>query len=122
MIKKLTVAIFMFGICTLSAMCAETQESIITTDATINREVIPDTAKIRFMVEKTLYATIETAGNEELTLPKNPTKEHYIFSGWFFDKNVWENEFDKNSFKDKSLTDDVVVYAKYIVKFQHIKK
>ena len=51
MFKKFTVALFCAGLIALPTFSADYQESIITTEASINREVAPDTAKIRFMVE-----------------------------------------------------------------------
>ena len=59
-------------------------------------------------------------------LPENPTKEGYIFDGWFFDDNTWEKPlteeaiddiFDK--YKEQLLEDDEIddvlkIYAKFI--------
>ena len=37
---------------------------------------------VNFMVEGELYHTITVEEESKLTLPNNPTKEHYTFAGW----------------------------------------
>ena len=51
MLKRFAVTFLMCGMMFAPVIAADCQESIITTDATINREIAPDTAKITFMVE-----------------------------------------------------------------------
>lgn len=54
MIKKLAVTLLFFSVATASALTAcecKNNTSTITTEATINQEIAPDTAKIRFFVE-----------------------------------------------------------------------
>lgn len=51
MFKKFAIALLCASAISMPAICADCNESIISTDASINREVAPDTAKIRFMVE-----------------------------------------------------------------------
>lgn len=51
MYKKFAITLFCASVISIPAFCAECQESTITTEASINREVSPDTAKIRFNVE-----------------------------------------------------------------------
>lgn len=68
--------------------------------------------KIVFVVENEEYSVIETAGNNALTtFPANPNKTDYIFMGWFFDKDKWEQPFDAYTYSQKYLTDNVTVYA-----------
>ena len=68
---------------------------------------------IVFMVDGTEHASISTAGEETLTMPNDPTKDGYIFDGWFLDLGVWKKSFTKDSFIDALLTGDVEVYAKF---------
>ena len=51
MFKKFVIALVFCTLITPVAFSSECHESIISTDAVINREVIPDTAKISFTVE-----------------------------------------------------------------------
>ena len=51
MFKKLAITFVLGCLFVPFVSATECHESIITTDATINREVAPDTAKIRFMVD-----------------------------------------------------------------------
>ena len=60
-----------------------------------------------------IYSIFETAGNEEVSLPENPTKENYIFDGWYFDEDVWQNQLNKESYNDDKLEENVSVYAKW---------
>lgn len=46
---------------------------------------------------------------EKITVPKTPTKEGYVFKGWYRDEK-YNNEFDF----DIPVTDDVNVYAKWV--------
>ena len=69
--------------------------------------------KINFFVDNEIYATIDTSGAEIIQMPENPTKEDYIFDGWFWDKDVWEKPFTANSLLDAPLLSDMSVYAKF---------
>lgn len=68
---------------------------------------------ITFIVDDEVYATVETKGEEKISLPTNPTKEDYIFDGWYFDKDVWSSPFSANSFLNEKLTENLSVYAKW---------
>ena len=68
--------------------------------------------KINFMVDDKVYHTIDTAGNKVLTnMPLSPDKPDYLFMGWYFDKNTWQNKFDANTYANTYLTDNITVYA-----------
>lgn len=69
--------------------------------------------KISFIVGGNLYDTLNTAGNEVLTLPENPEMSGYTFDGWYQDNNVWLVPFTSNSFADAPLSQDLRVYAKW---------
>ena len=69
--------------------------------------------KINFIVEKEVYATVSTSGNEVISMPENPTKDDYTFDGWYWDENTWEKPFTANSLLDAPLSSDMKVYAKF---------
>ncbi len=51
MLKKIALSVVLVGFMTLPILAEEVRESIISTEATVNREVDPDTAKVSFYVE-----------------------------------------------------------------------
>lgn len=67
--------------------------------------------KINFIVDGNVYHTIETAGNEEVFLPQNPSKAGYKFEGWFYDGLI--EQFAVDCLKNKPLEEDVNIYAKF---------
>ena len=69
--------------------------------------------KLSFKVDSEVYQTITTTGNESIKIPENPTKEGYIFDGWFWDKDVWSKPFTANSLLDAPISSDMSVYAKF---------
>lgn len=71
--------------------------------------------KLNFVVDETVYATIDTSGDEVIALPENPKKENHSFDGWFWDKDVWNKPFTANSLLDAPLSSDMSVYAKFIL-------
>lgn len=44
---------------------------------------------ISFIVDGEVYETIDTSGNEVVTIPQSPTKNDYTFDGWFWDDGTW---------------------------------
>ena len=68
---------------------------------------------INFIVNEEVYSTIETSGNEYITLPENPQLGGYEFAGWFFDKDVWQNELKTSTYANKGLTKNVNVFARF---------
>ena len=92
-------------------MCLVLSVGILTACGTETDE--PQKHTISFYADTSLVDTIETAGNEEITLPAAPRKEGCTFEGWFFDNGTWENELTKDSFADRALTGDVNAYAYY---------
>ena len=69
--------------------------------------------KLNFMVEDEVYATINTNGAEVIKMPTNPTKEGFVFDGWYWDKDSWQRPFTANSLLDAPLSSDMSVYAKW---------
>lgn len=68
---------------------------------------------LNFVVDGEIYDTIDTAGQEAVSMPRNPTKEGYDFDGWFWDEGTWARPFTANSLLDAPLSSDLSVYAKW---------
>lgn len=68
---------------------------------------------LTFEVDGEAYATVTTSGQEAVQMPKDPTKEGYLFDGWYWDKDVWEKPFTVNSLLETPLTESMTVYAKW---------
>lgn len=75
---------------------------------------VPKKYTISFYDGDELVDTIETYGNEEISMPAAPKKEGFTFKGWFSDKGIWKDELTKDTFVGKVLTEDVNVYAYYL--------
>ena len=60
--------------------------------------------KVNFVVDNEVYATINTSGNEAITMPDDPQKEGYVFDGWYWDKDSWEKPFSANSLDSSCAT------------------
>ena len=74
---------------------------------------VPKKYTISFYDGDELVDTIETYGNEEISMPAAPKKEGFTFKGWFSDKGIWKDELTKDTFVGQVLTEDVNVYAYY---------
>src|SRR5690554_1373547 len=57
-------------------------------------------------------APLATDGKSVVDLPK-PTREGYIFEGWFYDNYTFREEFTNSSLVDTPIKKDVTVYAKW---------
>ena len=69
--------------------------------------------KLTFKVDGEIYETISTSGNEVISMPENPTKDGFVFDGWFWDEGTWQRPFTANSLLDTPLSSDMSVYAKF---------
>lgn len=69
--------------------------------------------KLTFKVDGVDYATISTSGDEVIKMPENPTKDGFVFDGWFWDEGTWQRPFTANSLLDTPLSSDMSVYAKF---------
>lgn len=72
----------------------------------------PTAYTITFSVDDTEYATLETSGNQTLTFPATPSKNGYVFQGWYEDKAL-TLPFTENSLAEKSLKENITVYGKW---------
>lgn len=66
-----------------------------------------------FRVNGEIYKTITTSGDTIISIPENPSKEGYLFDGWYWDKDVWSKPFTANSLLDAPISSDMSVYAKF---------
>jgi len=75
-------------------------------------------------VEYTLYfnsnggneiTSIESDGKSVISIPEEPIKEGFIFSGWYWDNNTFSQPFSANSLIDSPLSSDMTIYANWIV-------
>lgn len=48
---------------------------------------------LTFEVDGKTYKTVITTGRKAIKMPKDPLKEGYVFDGWYWDKDVWEQPF-----------------------------
>ena len=69
--------------------------------------------KVDFVVDGEVYASVDTNGKETIKIPADPTKEGYIFDGWYWDKDSWKKPFTANSLLDAHLSENMSVYAKW---------
>ncbi len=69
---------------------------------------------IRFMVDDEVYREFKTTGSEVIEMPESPTKEGYVFRGWFFDPGIWQQPFTVNSFLDQPISDIIYIHAYFI--------
>ena len=76
-------------------------------------EPVVEKYTISFYVDNKIFSTIETSGNEILTLPNAPQKENYSFKGWYFDNESFEDELTADFYQNTALKSDVNVYAYY---------
>lgn len=70
--------------------------------------------KLSFIVDGEVYASIDTSGDEVITMPDEPKKEDYIFDGWYWDKDTWQRPFTANSLLNEPISSDMSVYAKWL--------
>ena len=91
--------------------------SPITTNTTLyakfTQNAVVNTYTLYFIVDGVTYTTLETPGNEAITLPTAPEKSGYTFDGWFFDKDVWSQQLTANSLVSAPITQNTSVYAKF---------
>ncbi|MBO5737261.1 MAG: InlB B-repeat-containing protein [Clostridia bacterium] len=69
---------------------------------------------IDFIVDGVTVSTVGTDG-QNIKMPENPTKENYVFDGWYWDEDEWEEKFTLNSLMDQPLQEEnhYKVYAKW---------
>ena len=73
-----------------------------------------DVFKLNYIVDGQVYTSQDIYYGVELTFPEDPQKENYIFAGWFLDNDVFTKELSTTHFKDKVLSSNQNVYAKFV--------
>ena len=73
----------------------------------------PVEISVSFVVDGETYHTVSTTGENAITMPQNPTKEGYVFDGWYWDNNTFQKPFTSNSLLNQELSGDMSVYAKW---------
>ncbi len=58
-------------------------------------------------------STVGTDGKSSIKMPNNPTRENYIFDGWYYDNHFFRKPFAHNSLIDNPIGDNLTVYAKW---------
>lgn len=58
-------------------------------------------------------APVTTTGNTTISIPQNPTKEGFVFVGWFWDDETFNNPFTSSSLKEAPVQSDTTIYAKW---------
>jgi len=58
--------------------------------------------------------SVVSDGSSQVTIPADPTKDGYIFAGWYWDNNTFEQPFSANSLMDAPLSSNMTVYAKWV--------
>ena len=65
------------------------------------------------MVDNAVYSTIDTSGNEVISMPTDPTKDGFTFDGWYWDNNSWQRPFTASSLLNEPLSSNMKVYVKW---------
>ena len=62
----------------------------------------------------TEVTSITTDGYSIIQFPENPTKEGYVFEGWFWDDEIFLEPLTANSLLEEPISSDMTLYAKWV--------
>lgn len=96
-LKLFIIMIFLFTLGLSLSACVNTGEFTIYFDSNGGTEVSP----------------VTTGGLATISIPDNPTRDGYTFSGWYRDDITFEIPFNANSLMDVPLSSGMTVYAKW---------
>ena len=106
-LKKLGVFILIVVLIAMMAVCMISCSGIsLSTKHTI-------IFNVNYGDEWSVYTSIRSAGNEIIKFPSDPTKEGYVFAGWYSDQ-LYVKEVHEYEFEETEVTDDVNFYAKFV--------
>lgn len=88
-------------------------------DSVIDLYEIIDATKYHIYFESNGGSEVETItalSNADLSEPEKPTKDGFVFKGWYLDENLTEE------FKfDKMPAEDITVYAKWVIDYKIVE-
>lgn len=61
----------------------------------------------------TFVQSVTYKGDNMIAIPDDPTKEGYLFEGWYWDNDTFEKPFTVESLLIEPITSDLTVYAKW---------
>ena len=75
---------------------------------------VPNLKAVDFISDGNVIARVKTNG-KSIRMPKNPTKDEYVFDGWYLDNEKWEKVFTLSSLLNQNSQDAThyKVYAKW---------
>ncbi len=68
--------------------------------------------QISFYVDGKIYYETVTDGIS-ISMPQDPKKHDFVFNGWYFDENIWQEPFSVESLPDQVTAESCRVYAKW---------
>lgn len=71
------------------------------------------TVEINFIVDNKVYSTFLSSKNASIEMPDPPSKEDFVFEGWYLDKDKWEIPFTEDYLNNNKITKDIKVYARW---------
>ena len=71
---------------------------------------------IEFFVDGQVYHSVQTKTNGIIDMPDQPTKDGYVFEGWYYDDGVWQKPFTAASLSEQRLSKDMKIslYAHFV--------
>lgn len=69
---------------------------------------------ISFYVNGNIYSTFNFLEEDNFTLPNNPTLTEYVFDGWYFDNDIWQEEANITNIPAAVEYSNKNVYAKFV--------
>jgi len=78
-------------------------------------EIPVGTIRVTFVANgETSIQLLKTDGSSDFVMPQNPTRDGYVFGGWYWDNETFNDPFTIESLLNRVLTNDLQVYAKWI--------